>query len=92
MQTNLMINPWVTDNQKTWFSESSLDLIGKCTRCKTASYRCCSSVGSILKDSTLSIGTSRDNTDVRWILNGYNDTCSQEKFFVSLFQVYEMDT
>lgn len=87
-----MVNPRVTDNQETWLSESSLDLIGKGTRGETTSNGCGSSVGCILKDGPLTIRTCRNDTDIRWVLDGYNDTCSQEKLLIGLLQVDEVNT
>lgn len=93
MENNyLMVNPGIRDKQETWFSVFFLDMIGKGTRSKATSNGRGSSVASILKDSTLSIRTSTDDTNISWVFNGNNDASSNQKLLISLFQVYKMDT
>merc|ERR1712039_467661 len=52
----LMIGTWVSHHQQTRLSESSLNLIGKCTRGETSSNWGSSSGRGKLEDSPLSIG------------------------------------
>jgi len=83
----LMVGPWVCDHQQPWFTESGLNLISERSWGETTGNWCRSSVMSELQHSTLSIGPSRDHTNISWILNRRNGTSSQQQLLPRSSQI-----
>merc|ERR1719331_2914869 len=82
----LVISTWISHNQKTGLTESSLDLIGECSWGETSCNRGSTSGRSKLKDSSLTIWTSRDDTNVSWVFNSSNGTSSQQFQHILIFE------
>lgn len=75
---SLSIGTWVGNNDKAGFLEGSGDVVGEVTRGKTTSNGNSTGVGGELQDSTLTVRTSGDNTDVSWVVDGCDDTGSED--------------
>ena len=69
-----------------------LDLVSESSRSKAASDWGRARGGSKFKDSTLAIGTSGDDTNISWVLNGSNGTSCQQDLLPGLFQIDDVDT
>ena len=82
-----MIDTWISADQDSWFPEGRLVLIGKSTRAESTSDGLGTGVVTELEDGTLSLGFTRDNHNVLWILDGGNSTGSQHDLFPGLSQV-----
>ena len=59
-----MIGQWIGDDQKPWFTESWLNLIGEGTRSETASNWCCLGVMGELQYGTLTVWAAGDGVDL----------------------------
>lgn len=75
---SLSIGTWVGNNDEAGFLEGSGDVIGEVTRGETTSDGNGTSVGGELQDGTLTVRTSRDNTDISWVVDGCDDTGSKD--------------
>lgn len=73
----LGIGARVGDNDQAGLLEGSGDVVGERTGGETASNGLGAGVGGELEDSTLTIGTSRDNTDISGVVDGGDDASGQ---------------
>merc|ERR1712131_326089 len=77
----------ISADQDSWLPEGRLVLIGKSTRAESTSNGLRSGVETELEDGTLTLGFTRDNHNVLWVLNGGNSTGSHHDLFPGLSQV-----
>jgi len=75
---SLGISARIGDNDKAGFLERAGDVVGEVTRGETTSNWGSSSVCGELQDSALTVGTSRDNTDIGWVVDGCDNTGSKD--------------
>lgn len=75
---SLSIGTGIGDNDQTRFLEGSGDVICEVTRGETTSDSDGTCVSGELEDSTLTIWTSRDNTDIGWVVDSCDDTGSED--------------
>lgn len=73
----LGIGAGVGDNDQAGLLERAGDVVGEVTGGETTGDGDSTSVGGELQDSALTVGTGRDDTDVGGVLNGDNDTRSE---------------
>lgn len=88
---NLMVNPGISNNDKSGLLVSRLDLIGKCSWSESSSNGLSSSVLRELKDGALSVRSGRHNTHISWVLNCNNDSRSKLDFLVGLSEVNDVN-
>ena len=88
----LVIYTRVGDNNDTGLLERLGDVVGERSGGETASNSLCASVCGELKDRTVAIRTSRDDTDIVGVLNSGNDTGGENELFPGLANVDEVDT
>lgn len=88
----LVVSSWVSKNQQPGFTEGCLHLIGEGTRSVPSSNGIGSSVLSKLQDGSLSIGPSRLNNDVLWVLNGNNNSSSHLELIPCFAKVEDVNT
>lgn len=74
---SLSVGARVRYNNETGLFERAGDIVGERTRGETASNSSSTGMSSELKNSTLAIRTSRDNTHIGWVVNRANDTSSE---------------
>merc|ERR1719505_115249 len=77
---------------QTWLTEGLLNLICEGTRCEAASNGSSTSMLGKFEDSSCSIGSSRNNTDISRVLNSSNNSGSKNNLLPSFLQVDYMDT
>jgi hypothetical protein len=87
-----VVGSGISNNQQARLDEVSLDLIGECSRGVTSSHGGSSSIFGELQDSTLSVGLGRNNTNISGVLNGSNNTGSQDKLLPSLLEINDVDS
>ena len=77
---SLGISAGISDDDEAGFLEGSSDVVGEVTRSETTGDSNSTGVCGKLQDSTLTIGTSGDDTDVSWVVDCCNDTGSEDNF------------
>jgi hypothetical protein len=70
----LGIGAGIGDDNQAWLLEGSGDVVGEVTWGETTGDGAGTSVGSELEDSTLTVRTGGDDTDIGWVVDGSNDT------------------
>ena len=88
----LSIGSWVGNNDQSWFLERSGDVVGERTWGESTGNWGSTGVGSVLQDSSLTVGSGRDSNNIFWVWNGSNDSGSQDNFFPGLTNVDNVDT
>ena len=88
----LVVSPRISDQQHAGLNEGVLDLIGEGTRGESAGHVLSTSVLGELQDGTLTVGTSTDGTDISRVLDGDDDTGSQDQLLPCHVQVQNVDT
>lgn len=68
----------VGDDDQTGLLERTGDVVGEGTGGETTGNGLGAGVGGELEDGTLTVGTGRDDTDVRRVVDGGDDTGSQD--------------
>lgn len=68
----------VGDDNQTGLLERTGDVVGEGTGGETTGDGLGAGVGGELEDGTLTVGTGRDDTDVRGVVDGGDDTGSQD--------------
>lgn len=68
----------VGDDDQTGLLEGTGDVVGEGTGGETTGNGLGAGVGGELEDGTLTVGTGRDDTDVRGVVDGGDDTGSQD--------------
>jgi hypothetical protein len=87
----LVVNARVGDDNKTGLFERAGDVVSEGTGGETAGNGLCAGVSSELEDCTVSVGASRDDTDVIGVLDSGDHTCGKDELFPSLANVDDMD-
>lgn len=87
-----MVNSGVGDNNKSGFFEGASDVVSEGTGSESASNGLCASVGGKFKDSTVSVRTSGDDTNVVRIFNGSDDSGSENEFLPGLADVENVNS
>jgi hypothetical protein len=87
----LVVNARIGDDDKTGLFERAGDVVREGTGGETAGNGLCAGVGSEFEDCTVSVGASRDDTDVVGVLDGGDYTCGKDKLLPSLANVENMD-
>lgn len=75
---SLGVGAGVGNDDQTGLLERAGDVVGEVTGGETTGDSGGTGVGGELKDSTLTVGTSGDDTDVGRVVNGSDDTGSQD--------------
>jgi hypothetical protein len=78
---SLGIGTWVGNNDEAGLLERSSDVVGEVTWGKTTGNGDGTSVGSELEDGTLTVWTSRNDTDIGWVVYGCDNSGSENDLF-----------
>lgn len=89
---SLVVNTGVGDDDQTRFLERLGDVVGEVTRGESSSDSLSSGVGSELEDGTVTVRTSRDNANIVGVLDGSDDTGSEDDLLPGLSNVDNVDT
>ena len=92
LSDGLVVNTGVGNDNKTGLLERPGDVVGEATGGETTSDGLSTGVGGVLEDGTVTVGTSRDDTDIVGVLNSGNDTGGENELFPGLANVDEVDT
>lgn len=76
----LGIGAGVGDDDQAGLLEGAGDVVGEVTGGEAASNGDGTGVGGELQDSTLAVGTSGDDANVGWVVNGDDDAGSEDDF------------
>jgi hypothetical protein len=76
----LCVGSRVRYDDETRLFEGSGNVVGEVTGSEAACNCDGAGVSGKLEDGTLAIGTSRDDTDVGWIIDGNNDASCEDDF------------
>jgi hypothetical protein len=71
---SLGIGAGISDDDEAGFLEGSSDVVGEVTGGETTSNSNGTGVCGELQDSTLTVGTGRDDTNVCWVVDSCDDT------------------
>lgn len=74
----LGIGAWVGDDDEAWLLEGTGDVVGEVTWGEATGDGLSTGVVGELQDSALTVWTGRDDTDVSWVVNGCDDTGSED--------------
>jgi len=88
----LGVGAGVGDDDQTGLLERSGDVVGEGTGGEATSDGGGTSVGGELEDGTLTVGTGRDDTDIGGVVDGSDDTGSQNDLLPGLANVDDVDT
>lgn len=88
----LVVGQGVGDNDQTRLLEGTGDVVGEGTGGEATSDGLGTSVGSELQGSTLTVGTGRDDANVSGVLDGDDDTGSEDDLLPGLADVDDMET
>lgn len=75
---SLSIGTGVGDNDQAGLLERAGDVVGEVTGGETTGNGSSTSVGSELEDSTLAVGTGRDDGNIGGVVDGCDDTGSED--------------
>lgn len=67
----------IGDHDDAWLFERTGDVVREITRSEATSNGRGTSVCRKLENSTLAVWAGRDDSDVRWVVNGDEDTSGQ---------------
>lgn len=88
----LVVNAGVGHDDEAGLLERAGDVVCEATGGESASDSLGAGVRSVLEDGTVAIWARRDDTDVVGVLDGGNDTGSENDLLPSLADVDEVDT
>lgn len=77
---SLSVGAGISDDDEAGFLERSSDIVGEVTRGETTSDGDGTSVGGKLQDSALTVGASRDDTDIGWVVDSCDDPGCKNDF------------
>lgn len=83
----MSIGAGIGDDNEAGFLEGAGDVVGEVTGGEATSNGDGTSVGSELQDSALTVGTSRDNTDVGWVVDSCDNSSSEDDLLPGLANV-----
>jgi len=92
ISVHLVISPWISEDQKTRFTEWSLHLVSEGTRSVSSSNCMSTSVLGKFEDSSLTIGPCRLNNNILGVLNCNNNSSSQQKLFPCLPKIDDINS
>lgn len=92
LSDSLVINPWVGNDNHSGFLERLGDVVGEVSGGESASNRLSTGETSVLEDGSVSVRSSRDDTDIVGVVDGCEDTGSEDDLFPSLANVDDVDT
>ena len=72
----MSIGSGIGNDDEVGFSERSGDVVGEITGGESTSNGDSTGMGGELEDCTLTVWTSRDDTDIRWVVDGCDDSGS----------------
>jgi hypothetical protein len=87
-----VVGQGVGDNDQTGLLEGTGDVVGEGTGGKATSNSLGTGVRSELQGSTLTVGAGRDDANVGRVLNGNNDTGSENNLLPGLADVDDVET
>ena len=88
----LVVNARVRNNDQAGLLERASDLVGEATGGETASNRLRASVCGELEDRTVAVRAGGDDTDIVRVLDGGDDTGSENDLLPGLANVDNVDT
>merc|ERR1712187_1056813 len=88
----LMINLWIGDDNQSWFTETSLRVIGEGTRGESGSTRSGANEFREFENSALTDVFGGNDADVFWVVNGGDDSGGQVDFFPAFVDIEDMGT
>ena len=77
---SLSVGAGISDDDEAGFLEGSSDVVGEVTRGETTSDGDGTGVCGKLQDSALTVGTSRDDTDIGWVVDSCDDAGCEDNF------------
>lgn len=87
-----MVEPGVGDNDQAGLLEGASDVVGEISGGKAASDRLGTGVGSEFENSTMTVSSRRDHTDVIRVFYSGDDTGSKNKLLPCLSDIDDVDT
>lgn len=87
-----MVHARVGDDDQTRLLERTSDVIGKGTRGEASGDGLSTSVGGIFEDGAVAVWASRDDTNVIWVLDGSDNTGSENELLPGLADVEDVNT
>merc|ERR1712187_84961 len=88
----LMINLWIGDDNQSWFTETSLRVIGEGTRGESAGTRSGADEFREFENSALTDAFGGNDADVFWVVNGGDDSSGQVDFFPAFVYIEDVGT
>lgn len=76
----LGVSARVGDDDEAGLFEGSSDVVGEVSGGEATSDGNGTGMSSEFEDSALTIGTSRDDANVSWVVDGGDDSCSEDDF------------
>jgi len=92
LSNRLMFSSWVTDEKQPRLTESSLDLIGECSRGIPSSDGAAANISCKLQNSPLSLWSVGNNKHILGVFNSCDSSGSEQKLLPGLPQVDDVDT
>lgn len=87
-----MVNTGVGNDNETGLLEGPGDVIGEATGGETTSDGLSTSVSGVFENGTVTVGTSRDDTDVVGVLDSCDNSCGENELFPGLSNVDKVNT
>lgn len=87
----LVVDAGVGDNNETGLLEGLGDVVGEVTRGEAAGNGEGAGVGGELEDSAVAVRTGRDDTDIGRVLDGCDDTGSEDDLLPGLVEVDDVN-
>ena len=85
---SLSVGAGIGDNDQTWLLERASDVVGEVTGREATSNGNGSSMSSELEDSTLTVRTGGDDTDISWVVDSCDDAGCEDDFLPVKFSNY----
>ena len=92
LSDSLVIDSRVGHDDDSRLLETLRDVIGKVTRSESTSNGLGTSESSVFQDCSMSIWSSRDDTDIVRVVNRSEDSSCKDELFPSLANVQNVDT
>lgn len=92
LSDSLVVNSGVSDNDDSGLLERSGDVVGEGTRGESASDGVGTSEAGVLEDSSVTVRSGRDDTDISRVVDGGKDSGSEDDLLPGLADVEEVDT
>jgi hypothetical protein len=87
----LVVDARVRNDDEPGLLERARDVVGEAARGEPASNRLCARVGGVLEDGSVTVGAGRDDADVIGVLDGGDDTGSEDELLPGLANVDQVD-